>query len=135
MKRWYASKTIWVNVLAALCLAIQAKWGFVIDAEAQGAILIVVNLILRGMTKDAVTLALLLSLAGCSMLRGPEAQYEGSLSCKGKVALTGNGSLSIGAGYGGSGTNAWTLQGDCGEGFTIDRHRERQAIPPAPVKP
>lgn len=140
MKRWFQSKTIWVNVLAAICLAVQAKWGFVIDAQAQAAILIVANLILRGMTKEAVTLAVLLvCLGGCgSWLRGPEAQYEGSFECSGKVALTGNGSISIGAGYGGSGTNAWTLQGDCGDGFKIQRYRERQAIPalpPPPVEP
>lgn len=135
MKRWYASKTIWVNVLAALCLAIQAKWGFVIDAEAQGAILIVINVILRGVTKDAITLALLLSLAGCSTIYDKYGQYEGSLSCKGKGSLTGNGSLSIGAGYGGSGTNAWTVQGDCGEGFSIERHRERDRTEPTPAPP
>lgn len=61
-------------------------------------------------------------------------QYQGKLECKGKVALTGNGSLSIGAGYGGGGTNAWTLQGDCGNGFSIERYRER-AEPPVTEPP
>jgi hypothetical protein len=69
-------------------------------------------------------------LAGCSNIYDKYGQYEGSLSCKGKGSLTGNGSLSIGAGYGGSGTNAWTVQGDCGEGFSIERHRERSPVDP-----
>jgi len=78
---------------------------------------------------QAPMILLALFLAGCATLRGPEGAYEGGFSCKGKGSLTGNGSLSIGAGYGGSGTNAWTIQGDCGDGFEIKRTRDRAGEP------
>jgi hypothetical protein len=77
--------------------------------------------------------AVVFMFAGCAIW-GKYGEYDGELSCKGKGSLTGNGSASIGGGYGGAGTNAWTIQGDCGEGFSIMRHRERQAVP-APVEP
>jgi|SRR5882672_352843 len=130
------SRTIWLNVIAAICLAIQSKWGFVIDAQAQAAILIVLNVILRAVTKEQIVLLLLVSLlAGCGIF-SKYGEYEGELSCKGKGSLTGSGSASIGGGYGGAGTNAWTIQGDCGEsGFSIKRHRERQDVPAPVVKP
>ncbi len=128
------SRTIWVNVVAAICLALQDKWGFVIDAQAQAAILIVANVILRAITKEQIVLLLLLlPLSGCAIF-SQYGQYDGELSCKGKGSITGSGSASIGGGYGGAGTNAWTIQGDCGDGFSIQRHRERQEVP-APVIP
>ena len=54
-KAWYQSKTLWLNLIAALAGAVQTFTGFVIDIEAQGAILIVLNIILRLVTKSAVT--------------------------------------------------------------------------------
>lgn len=39
--------------------------------------------------------------------------------CKGKVALSGNGTAMVGAGLGGGGTNAFTVMGDCGDGAYI----------------
>ena len=54
-KAWYQSKTLWLNLIAAAAGAVQAFTGFVIDIEAQGAILIVLNIILRLVTKTAVT--------------------------------------------------------------------------------
>lgn len=49
-KPWYASKTLWVNLLALLALLVQSYTGFVVDGEIQAALLVVVNLVLRAMT-------------------------------------------------------------------------------------
>ena len=50
-KKWYTSKTVWFNALAAVSIIIQAATGEPwLDAEAQGAIIVVVNLILRAIT-------------------------------------------------------------------------------------
>ncbi len=52
-KTWYLSKTICVNLLAAVAIVIQIATGTAwLDAEVQGAILVVVNLILRIVTKQ-----------------------------------------------------------------------------------
>lgn len=55
-KAWWRSKTLWVNLVAGGALLAQSQFAFVISPEAQGAILAVVNLILRLITKDAVGL-------------------------------------------------------------------------------
>ena len=57
MKQWYTSKTMWVNFIALLALFAQSQFGFVIDAEAQAAILVVINLILRAVTGSPVEFA------------------------------------------------------------------------------
>lgn len=51
-KKWYLSKTFWLNALAFLAFLIQLKYGFVIGAEEQIAIVTVANLILRAVTKE-----------------------------------------------------------------------------------
>lgn len=68
-------------------------------------------------------LALAVSLAGCV---SAGQVYEGDFKCKGKVALTITGNLQIGAGYGGGGSNAASVVGDCGEGFEISRTRKAE---------
>ena len=55
-KPWYHSKTIWLNVIAAIVIIAQMGFGFVIDPEAQAAIIIVINLILRAATGKGLTL-------------------------------------------------------------------------------
>ena len=55
-KAWWRSKTLWVNSIAAVALLVQSKTGFIVDAEVQGALLIVVNVILRLITKEEVGL-------------------------------------------------------------------------------
>lgn len=55
-KKWYASKIMWVNIIAVATGLVQTQTGFVIDVEAQGAILAVVNIVLRAVTKEAVKL-------------------------------------------------------------------------------
>ncbi len=54
-KKLWASKTFWVNILAIIVVAVQTQTGFVIDIEAQAAILAVINLALRAITKTEIT--------------------------------------------------------------------------------
>lgn len=51
-KAWYLSKTLWLNVIAVLALLLQTRFGFVIDPETQTALLAVVNVILRAITRQ-----------------------------------------------------------------------------------
>jgi len=53
-KPWYYSKTIWANLLVFMALILQGQFGFVLGAAEQIAILTVVNIILRAVTKDAI---------------------------------------------------------------------------------
>ena len=55
MKQLIKSKTFWVNIIAIAVMLAQAKYGFIIDAESQLAILAVINLILRAVTKEEIT--------------------------------------------------------------------------------
>jgi len=54
-KAWYASKTLWVNVLAIAAVVAQGQFGYVLSPEAQVSLLGLVNLVLRLVTKSAVT--------------------------------------------------------------------------------
>jgi hypothetical protein len=54
-KKWYVSKTFWVNTVAALAMAIQVKYGFIIGAETQAIALSAINLGLRAITKESIT--------------------------------------------------------------------------------
>lgn len=55
MKPFYMSKTFWVNLLALVALVCQAAFGWVIEPETQAGILALINLLLRLVTKEAVT--------------------------------------------------------------------------------
>ncbi len=50
-KEWYHSKTIWVNIIAMIVILIQAYAGFVVSAEEQAAVIVIINLLLRAITK------------------------------------------------------------------------------------
>lgn len=54
-KKWYSSKTVWTNVVAAGVLLLQLKYGFIIDPTYQSLALSGVNLVLRKITKEAIT--------------------------------------------------------------------------------
>ena len=54
-KRWYTSKTLWANLLAIVALIAQTEFGYVLDVEAQAALLAVINLILRALTKKGLS--------------------------------------------------------------------------------
>lgn len=55
-KAFWKSKTFWVNLIAIIVFAIQMLWikDFVIPVEIQGAILAVINFILRWTTKEEI---------------------------------------------------------------------------------
>ena len=48
-KQWYLSKTVWINVLAIIAVVFGE---FELNAETQVAILSVINLVLRLVTKE-----------------------------------------------------------------------------------
>ena len=56
VKKIYHSKTFWTNIVAIGALLAQSQWGFVTGAEEQIAIITCLNLVLRFVTKDKVTL-------------------------------------------------------------------------------
>ena len=57
MKKWYLSKTLWVNVVALVAIIAQSVTGKdVLDPGIQGSILAIINLILRTVTKQPLAL-------------------------------------------------------------------------------
>lgn len=55
MKKWYTSKTLWVNVIATGAIIAQAVTGKeVLPPEAQAAIITVLNMVLRAITKESI---------------------------------------------------------------------------------
>jgi hypothetical protein len=53
MKKWYLSKTLWVNAIGLIALVVQTITGrVIISPEVQGMILTVANVILRLVTKQ-----------------------------------------------------------------------------------
>jgi len=54
-KKWYHSKTLWVNTVAGIAVVVQALTGEEwVDAELQAAIVVVVNFVLRLITKQGL---------------------------------------------------------------------------------
>lgn len=54
-KRWYGSKTLWVNLISIAAIIVQAQTGKeIISAELQLTILSLVNLLLRAITKEKI---------------------------------------------------------------------------------
>jgi len=55
-KKWYLSKTIWTNfVMGVLVLAVP-KLGAIVTPEVLGGVFMVVNMLLRVVTKDKLQL-------------------------------------------------------------------------------
>jgi len=54
-KKFWQSKTFWVNILSAIGIAIQSKTGFVVDPAVQAIGLTVINGALRAVTKEPVS--------------------------------------------------------------------------------
>lgn len=52
MTEAWKSKTLWVNVLAALALFISTQFGYQITAEETGVALALINIILRTVTNE-----------------------------------------------------------------------------------
>lgn len=55
-KKIHQSKTMIVNIIALVAIIIQSQTGFVIDVGEQAAILTIVNMILRSVTKEPIKL-------------------------------------------------------------------------------
>lgn len=53
-KAFYTSKTFWVNLIALVAVIVQHYTSWVIDASIQAVILGAVNILLRGVTHDAI---------------------------------------------------------------------------------
>ncbi len=53
-KKWYRSKTLWVNVIALLALVFDEKLGVPLSQDDQIALLATINVILRLMTREPV---------------------------------------------------------------------------------
>ena len=54
MKKWYTSKTIWVNGVAVLTSIVAAKFGYTLSAEVQAGVLATINILLRKVTKTEI---------------------------------------------------------------------------------
>lgn len=55
MKPWFYSKTIWTNILAIVGVLLAQYTGVTLSADETIAILAVVNLVLRVVTKTGLT--------------------------------------------------------------------------------
>lgn len=53
-KKWYLSKTIWINIIALTAMVIQTQTGFIITPELQAMALTVINLGVRAVTNQEV---------------------------------------------------------------------------------
>jgi hypothetical protein len=53
-KSFWQSKTFWLNVIGIGAMLVQSSTGFIIDPEYQASILAVINLVLRGITKEPI---------------------------------------------------------------------------------
>jgi hypothetical protein len=55
MKKWYESKTIWVNFIAILGIVLQKQFELdILNEEIQGPLLVLINVILRITTKSKI---------------------------------------------------------------------------------
>jgi len=55
-KKWYTSKTVWINLIALSALVVQTQTGFIMTPEIQAMALTLVNLAVRAVTKQELTL-------------------------------------------------------------------------------
>jgi len=53
-KKFYQSKTFWVNVIATIAIGVQTQTGFIIDPSIQAVVLSVLNTGLRLVTKQGL---------------------------------------------------------------------------------
>lgn len=54
-KKWYTSKTLWVNAIGLVGFGLQAKFGFIMSPTIQANALLVINGVLRMVTKSNIT--------------------------------------------------------------------------------
>lgn len=56
-KAWWKSKTFWVNLICVVALLVQSLTRYIISPEIQAAVLALINLILRAVTKEPLAWA------------------------------------------------------------------------------
>lgn len=56
-KYFLKSKTFWVNVIAGGALVLKHLYGFGISGEESASLLVVINLVLRGITGEPLSLS------------------------------------------------------------------------------
>ena len=54
MKNWYKSRTLWVNLIAIANIILRAELGLTLSPEAEVAILVGINFVLRYITKEEI---------------------------------------------------------------------------------
>ena len=54
-KKFWQSKTFWVNILSALGIVVQTKTGFIVDPATQAIGLTLVNGVLRTVTNSSIS--------------------------------------------------------------------------------
>lgn len=54
MKDWYKSRTLWVNVIAIANIILRAELGLTLTPEAEVGILVIINFVLRYITKEKI---------------------------------------------------------------------------------
>lgn len=55
-KKWYQSRTLWLNLLGIVAVLLQNKYGYVLSQQSQMEILAVLNMMLRLDTSTSLTL-------------------------------------------------------------------------------
>lgn len=53
-KKWYASKTVWINGIALFAMIAQMQTGFILTPDVQALALTLINLGLRAVTKEEI---------------------------------------------------------------------------------
>lgn len=53
-KKWYWSKTLWINLISLAAFGLQSKTGYVMAPEIQLELLGIINVLLRFITKDKI---------------------------------------------------------------------------------
>ena len=53
-KKWYLSRTVWMNVAALLAAIITEAFGYDVDEKYVALFMTVMNLVLRRVTKEAI---------------------------------------------------------------------------------
>jgi len=52
MKEYIKSKTLWLNIIALIAIISAGQFGFVLDGTIQAAMLVMINVLLRMITKE-----------------------------------------------------------------------------------
>jgi len=73
------------------------------------------------MIKRGVGAVLCVALVGCAHVTGYAGAHPAVIHCKGKGVITGTGTAAVTFGPGGSGSNSFSLQADCGSGFDFSQ--------------